>query len=211
MSIKLNKNPSKVLRVGTHGPNGRKLRTIAAVVTIIFSVGAGIALIGASDRSVTLWGVARDLGIGSSVHEGDLVLRRAHLDRATNIYLDGSYQPIGLYVSRTLRAGELLPATAVAKNDGLAARRIVSVEIESHHLPSDIARGDLVDLYVTPRGTGGEILGTPERVISDVVVDAIETDPNSTHVGVALSMLDVDVPAVVEAGQRGHLDLVGRR
>jgi hypothetical protein len=24
-------------------------------------------------------------------------------------------------------------------------------------------------------------------------------------------MLDVDVPAVVEAGQRGHLDLVGRR
>jgi hypothetical protein len=207
MPIKLNKN----LRVGVRGPKGHKLRTITAALTIILSVAAGIALIGASDRSVTLWGVAQDLGIGSTIRDGDLVLRRAHLDRATNIYLSGSYQPNGLYVTRDLRAGELLPATAVSKSAGLAMRRVVSLEIESHHLPPNIARGDLVDLYVTPRGTGGEILGAPERVIGDVVVDAVETDSNSTHIGVALSLLDVDVPAVVEAAQRGHLDLVGRR
>jgi hypothetical protein len=207
MPIKLNKN----LRVGSRNPKGHKLRTTTAALTIIFSVVAGIALIGVSDRSVTLWGVAQDLGIGSTVHDGDLVLRRAHLDRATNIYLSGSYQPVGLYVTRELRAGELLPATSVAKSDGLAMRRIVTVEIESHHLPPDLARGDSVDLFVTPRGTGGEILGAPERVIGGVVVDAVDADSNSTHIGVALSLLDVDVPAVVEAAQRGHLDLVGRR
>lgn len=207
MPITLNKN----LRIGVLGPKRPRIRTAIAALTIIVSVGAGILLISASDRSVALWGVARDLGIGTTIHDGDLVLRSARLDRAANIYLSGSYQPIGLYVTRDLRAGELLPATSVAKGEGLAMRRIVTVEIERHHLPPDISRGDLVDLYVTPRGTGGEILGAPERVIGNVVVDAVETDSNSTHAGVALSLLDVDVPAAVEAAQRGHLDLVGRR
>ncbi len=207
MSIKLDKN----LRISTIGPKDRKLRTTAAAFTIIISVVVGIFLVGAADKSVPLWGVAKDLGIGSTIHEGDLILRHAHLDRSANIYLSAGYQPIGLYVTRDLRAGELLPATAVAKGDGLAMRRIVTVEVDSHHLPPDIARGDIVDLYVTPRGTGGEILGAPQRVIGDVVVDSIEVSPQSTHSGVALSLLDVDVPAVVEAAQRGHLDLVGRR
>jgi len=207
MPMKINKN----LRLGTRGPRGRKLRTIAAALTITISLIAGITLIGASNKTVALWGVARDLGIGSTIHGGDLVLRQAHLDRDANIYLSGGYQPVGLYVTRDLRAGELLPATSVAKNDGLAMRRVVTVEIENHHLPPDVARGDLVDLYVTSRGTGGEILAAPERVIGDVVVDSVDINSNSTHFGVALSLLDVDVPAVVEAAQRGHLDLVGRR
>lgn len=207
MSIKVNKN----LRVNTRGPEGRKLRTITAALTIILSLVAGIALVRASDKSVELWGVARDLGVGSTIHEGDLVVRQAHLDRAVGIYLSGGYQPVGLYVTRDLRAGELLPATAVAKSDGLAMRRLVTVEVERHHFPPGIARGDLVDLYITPHGTGGEILGAPERVIGDVVVDSVDIDSQSTHFGVALSLLDADVPAAVEAAQRGHLDLVGRR
>lgn len=207
MPIKINKN----LRLGARGPKGRKLRTIAAALTITLSLIAGITLIEASNKTVSLWGVARDLGIGSTIHDGDLVLRQAHLDRAANIYLSGGYEPLGLYVTRDLRAGELLPATAVAKGDGLAMRRVVTVEIENHHLPPDVARGDLVDLYVTSRGPGGEILAAPERVIGDVVVDSVGINSNSTHFGVALSLLDVDVPAVVEAAQRGHLDLVGRR
>lgn len=207
MSIKLNKN----LRIGTLDSKSPKFRTLAAVLTITLSIVVGILLVAASDSSVPLWGLTRDLGVGSTIHDGDLLLRHVHLDRATNIYLSGGYKPIGLYVTRDLRAGELLPATAVAKSDGLAMRRVVTVEIDSHHLPPDIQRGDLVDLYVTPRGLSGEILGAPERVIGDVVVDSIDINSNSTHIGVALSLLDVDVPAVVEAAQRGHLDLVGRR
>ena len=207
MPIKINKN----LRLGARGPKGRKLRTIAAALTITLSLIAGITLIGVSNKTISLWGVGRDLGIGSTIHAGDLVLREVHLDRAANIYLSGGYEAVGLYVTRDLRAGELLPATSVAKAEGLAARRIVTVEIENHHLPPDVARGDLVDLYVTSRGTGGEILSAPERVIGDVVVDSVDKNSNSTHFGVALSLLDVDVPAVVEAAQRGNLDLVGRR
>lgn len=207
MSIKLDKN----LRVHTAGPRNQKWRTTIAVLTIVFSVAVGIFLVGASDKSVPLWGAARDLGIGSTIHDGDLLLRHVHLDRSASIYLSGGYQPNGLYVTRDLRAGELLPATSVAKGAGLAMRRVVTVEIDSHHLPPNIARGDLVDLYVTLHGTGGEILGAPERVIGDVAVDSIDANSSSTHFGVALSLLDVDVPGVVEAAQRGHLDLVGRR
>ena len=114
-------------------------------------------------------------------------------------------------LSSQLGSRELLPATSLAKSDGLAMRRVETVEIDNHHLPPHVARGDLVDLYVTSRGTGGEILAAPERVIGDVVVDSVDMNSNSTHIGVALSLLDVDVPAVVEAAQRGHLDLVGRR
>ncbi|OIQ72659.1 hypothetical protein GALL_457110 [mine drainage metagenome] len=90
-------------------------------------------------------------------------------------------------------------------------RRVVTVEVDSHHFPLDIAHGDLVDLYLTPRGTGGEILGASERVIGDVAVEYVDINSQSTHFGVGLSLLDVDVPKVVEAAQRGHLDLVGRR
>jgi len=207
MSIKINKN----LRIGSHGPERRRFRTLAAILTILFCVIAGVGLINAADRTVSLWGVAHDLGVGSTIHTGDLALRQVRLDRSTNIYLAGDFEPAGLYVTRDLRAGELLPASAVAKSDGSAMRRVVTVGVESHHFPPDIKRGDLIDLYVTLRGSNGEILGAPERVIGDVVVDSVEVNSNSARIGIALSLLDVDVPAVVEAAQRGHLDLVGRR
>ncbi|HUW78032.1 MAG TPA: hypothetical protein VMV52_04700 [Candidatus Nanopelagicaceae bacterium] len=211
MSIKIKRKQQSNLRQSPRGTRDGRLRTFASALAIIVSVVAGIALIGASDKSVMLWGVAQDLGIGSTIREGDLTLRAAHLDRETAIYLSGSYNPLGLYVTRELHVGELLPATAVVKNDGLPIRRIVTVEVESHHAPPDLVRGDLVDLYLTPYGTGGEVLGEPTRVIADAPVDLVASDPNSTHLGVALSLLDVDVPVVVAAAQRGHLDLVGRR
>ncbi len=207
MPIKINKS----LRIGPPGLVRRRFRTIAAILTILFCIVAGVGLINAANRTVSLWGVARDLGVGSTIHSSDLVLRQVNLDRSTNIYLAGEFEPVGLYVTRDLRTGELLPATAVAKSNGLAMRRVVTVGVESRHFPPDIKRGDLVDLYVTPRGSDGEILGAPERVIGDVVVDSVEINSNSSHAGVALSLLDVDVPAVVEAAQRGHLDLVGRQ
>jgi len=207
MSIKFNKN----LRINTLGNKVRSMRTAAAFLIIVFSVSMGFFLINASDKSVPFWGLTRDLGVGSVIHDGDLVIRQAHLDRAAAIYLSGRYKPIGLYVTRDLQSGELLPASAVAKGAGLPTRRVVTVEVDDHHFPPGIARGDLVDLYVTVRGQGGEILGAPEQVIADVVIDSVDLDRQSTHFGVALSLFDIDVPKVVEAAQRGHLDLVGRR
>ena len=131
MPIKINKN----LRLGARGPKGRKLRTIAAALTITLSLIAGITLIEASNKTVSLWGVARDLGIGSTIHDGDLVLRQAHLDRAANIYLSGGYQPVGLYVTRDLRAGELLPGELRARflhdrdHLGRAAQRVGHIKV----------------------------------------------------------------------------------
>ena len=92
MPMKINKN----LRFGTRGPRARKLRTIAAALTITFSLIAGITLIGASTKTVALWGVARDLGIGSTIHGGGVVLRQAHLDRDAQIYPSGK-DPTGRF------------------------------------------------------------------------------------------------------------------
>ena len=59
-------------------------------------------------------------------------------------------------------AGELLPASAVDDDGRLQPAHLLSVPVQSGHLPPGLDRGDVVDVYVT-----ADEASSSRRVLSD--------------------------------------------
>jgi hypothetical protein len=122
---------------------------------------------------------------------------------------------VGYILTRPVRAGELLPAGAVA-GPGTTGdnRRFVTLSVQRYHLPEDLRAGEVVDVYVTakPDVTGA----APESrlVASAVTVSAVTRagrngfDVGSGDVGVEISVAEGGAHSLVTAAQSGPIDLV---
>lgn len=166
-----------------------------------------LAVIQRVEHRVTVWTLTHDLAAGTSLRAEDLRKSSVTLNAHAVHYLDARTNPKDWIALQDLFAGEILSARSVNKSDENLIRRIVSISVEENHLPAHLLRGQKIDLYVTPMGSQNDILGAPERVAEALVVEG--TNVQGVHTGVALSVLDQQVSAIVEAAQRGHLDVVG--
>src|SRR3954462_15079907 len=123
-----------------------------------------------------------------------------------------SAAPVGYVVNRVVGAQELLPAAALSPATALADRRMVTVPVQAGHLPADLGRGDLVDVYVTPKVASGKDVPLPTLVLAKVAVDSREGGSRgfggASALAVVLVIHDRDVPAVVHAVESGVIDLV---
>ncbi len=166
-----------------------------------------LVLIQRLEHRVTVWTLTHDLAAGTPIRSEDLRKSSVTLNEVAVHYLDARTDPQEWIALQDLFEGEILSARAVNKSDESLVRRIVSISVEENHLPAHLVRGQKIDLYVTPVGSQSEILGAPERVAEALVVEG--TTVQGIHTGVALSVVDQQVSAIVEAAQRGHLDVVG--
>ena len=111
-------------------------------------------------------------------------------------------------VTRQLAAGELLPVDAVEAAGSADQLRSVTVAVERFHAPADLARGQRVDVYVTPEdGLTRTVL--TGALVADVVQDGGRLGPSGAATGVVLAVPPAQVSLLVQAAQDGALDLVG--
>ena len=90
-------------------------------------------------------------------------------------YVDATAAPpVDRLLVRPVAAGELLPAAAVVADDAATTSRTVSVPVTAGHVPGDLARGELVDVYVTPDRSGANAAAV--RVATSAVVADVEAD-----------------------------------
>jgi hypothetical protein len=86
------------------------------------------------------------------------------------------------------------------------------VPVQVGHLPGDLGRGDLVDVYVTPKIASGRQVPLPTLVLSKVAVDSREGGSRGFGGDSALAVVLVvpgpEVPDVVHAVESGLIDLV---
>jgi hypothetical protein len=165
-------------------PSWLDLRLVVGVLLVLGSVVLGARLVTAADRSVQVWALARDVAAGTTLADADLRPARVRLFDSAPAYLQVARSPAGHIVSRAFRAGELLPAAALAvRPPGL----IVSIPVRSENAPS-VARGQLVDVWSTPKGC------SPVRVVSGVAVQEVRTS------GGALSVSTGTLQVIVRVG-----------
>lgn len=187
------------------------VRLVVGILLVLGSVVLGAKVVAEADDSVPVWAARVDLAPGDSVDSDDLVARQVRMGDLS-AYVGGDV-PVGYVLTRPVGAGELLPRAAVALPEHAAAHRVVTLPVERHHFPGTLAAGERVDVYVTPRGAGGEPAGSPEQVLAKALVDGVEAEGGrfgsaTGAVGVALAVAPTDVPALVGAIQRGAIDLV---
>jgi hypothetical protein len=193
-------------------PSWRDRRLVLGLLLVLGSTVAGVRLLGAEPGTVDVWVAARDLGAGTQLRGDDLVATPVRVAGSTARYVDAAGPPpVDLVLARPVGAGELLPVAALATGEAGADVRTVSVPVEHGHLPADLARGDLVDVYVTPDRTGEDAAAL--QVTQAAAVAGVDGDAGrfggagSTDV-VLLTVSADAVPRLVGGLTRGTVDVV---
>jgi hypothetical protein len=179
---------------------------------VLFAVVAGARVFAAAGRYSGVYVARGALVPGEHLSAGDLGVVEVRFAGTAAAYVAAGQPPVGYVVTRYVAAGELLPVAAVsASAPAVSASRFVTVPVQAGHLPDDLAHGDLVDVYVTTKGTGGTA-GTPSLVIGGVPVDSYDDGSGSlsgsTSAAVVLAVPTAKVDRMVAAVETGIIDLV---
>jgi hypothetical protein len=192
-------------------PGGRDLRLALGVALVLVSVVLGARLLASADDRTEVWALAAPLAAGTTVTEDDLVVVGVALDEL-GAYVAVGTEIEGRVLARDVGAGELLPTGALA-DAAVQDRRLVTVPVDPLHAPPGLARGERVDVYVTP--ADGAALGEVEVVPLLVLADALVADPGSLdpsglsdRLGVVLDVAATDADRAVAAARAGDVDLV---
>jgi len=167
----------------------------------------GAKVIASSDTRVQLWTAQSDLAAGTTLRSQDLLPVSVGVDDQSS-YVDSSTSLIGKVLRRPIGAGELIGASAVA--DAVPTkRRLVTIAVDPLHAPPGLARGERVDVYVTPNDASG---GPSQPML--MLTGALVSDPGATdatgsgQVGVVVDVSTADAAKAVEAARGGQVDVV---
>ncbi len=152
------------------GPSWLDLRLVTGVLLVLGSVLVGARVVSAADQSVTVWAATRDLSVGTTLRAEDVELVPVRLFDSAPAYLSGTTELAGKVVDRPVRAGELLPASALVETSD---RVSVALPVSSTAVPLELRRGQLVDVYAT----GQERQGGPavtRLVLAAAPVQAVD-------------------------------------
>ncbi|MET0724745.1 MAG: hypothetical protein ABWY36_00240 [Leifsonia sp.] len=143
-------------------------RFVVGIVLVLASVAGVYAIVAAADRTTDVY-VARDaLVVGQSVDRSDVVLTSVRLGPQTGRYLGADGIPDGgLVMTRSVLAGELVPASAVAS---AAESDLTTVVVSVHgRLPAQVEPGSVVDLW-SARAVDNAAFDAPAVLVSGATV-----------------------------------------
>jgi SAF domain len=157
-------------------PRWLDLRLVLGVLLVLGSVLLGARVVGAADATVPVWAATGDLAAGTELTAGDLRLVDVRLGDAAASYLSTGTRPEGRTLSRAVRAGELLPRSALDEPAELVQ---LALPVQSGYVPPGLERGQLVDVYAVAdpaagaAGATGVADGSVTLVVRKAPVQAI--------------------------------------
>lgn len=154
-------------------PRWLDLRLLLGVLLVLGSVLLGARVVSAADATVPVWAVTEDLAAGTELGADDLVAVDVRLDSAAAAYLSTSTRPEGRTLARAVRAGELLPRSALEEPAELVQ---VALPVQAGYVPPSLARGQLVDVYALADPAAGAVAeadGSVTPVVEEAPVQAL--------------------------------------
>jgi hypothetical protein len=154
-------------------PRWLDLRLVLGVLLVLGSVLLGARVVTAADATVPVWSAAGDLAAGTVLAEGDLVAVPVRLDDVAGQYLATSTRPAGRVLGRAVRAGELVPRSALEEATGLVQ---LALPVQAGYVPPSLTRGQVVDVYAVADpavGATAQTGGGVDLVVSAAPVQAV--------------------------------------
>lgn len=186
-------------------PRWLDLRLVLGVLLVLGSVLLGAKVVSAAGSTVPVWSAVGDLAAGTVLAADDLVAVEVRLQDVTGSYLSAGSPLEGRTLSRSVRAGELVPRSAV---EAPAALVRLALPVQAGYVPPDLHRGHLVDAYATePAGAGAAPVADAgvRRVLAGVPVQAVSgrsqgmLSTPTTTVQVVVSVPPEQVPQILTA------------
>jgi hypothetical protein len=153
-------------------PRWLDLRLVLGVLLVLGSVLVGARVLTAADATVPVWAAAGDLAEGTVLAADDLVAVPVRLDDVAQAYLASSTRPEGRVLARAVRAGELLPRSALDEPTGGVQ---LALPVQAGFVPPSLTRGQLVDVYAVADPVVGATAagGGVDLVVSAAPVQAV--------------------------------------
>ncbi len=188
----------------------RDPRLWLGVVLVLASIVVGARVVAAADDTVAVWVLDVEGTAGMDVGADDVRSADVHFSDASDagryLVADTSF-PSGLRLVHDVAAGELLPVSAVtdAAEDVPAQ---LPLGVPGSGMPSDLARGDVVDIWAVPTAAGRH----STLVLGPVPVVAVATAGQGGVGGdrqVVVSLpSDVDLAAVLDRLREASVVLI---
>jgi hypothetical protein len=185
----------------TTGPSPRRvrpprwldLRLILGVLLVLGSVLLGARVVSAADATVPVWAVAADLAAGSELTTADLVPVDVRLDDAADAYVSAGTHPEGWTLGRAVRAGELLPRSALEESADLVH---LALPVQSGYVPPALQRGELVDVYAVADPAAGAAAAAGDDAEESAVTLVVSRAPVQAISGRSEGVLSSTTTAV---------------
>ncbi len=177
-------------------PSWRDARLLVGALLVLLSVLAGSWLVAAADNTTPVFAASTTLLPGEEVTDADLKTVSVQLDEAAKAYLDaGDGLAAGTFVTRTVRAGELVPADALG-SARQAKDKTVSVPIDPA-ASATLGVGTVVDVWVSRRDAeeAGVRYVDPELLLEGAVVAKVPATGSGLGVGVGRAAVAIVVPS----------------
>lgn len=170
-------------------PRLRDPRVIVGAILVLASVLGTWTIVNRAAHTIHVWAAATTLVPGSTIAEGDLTSAEVNMPAYAGAYLSADdAAPIGSTVLRTVRSGELLPASEVGSVRQLAGR-VLSLTL-STALPEAVAKGGQVDVWAAD-GRADDV--KPRQILDGV--DVIKADHEARGFGATQgARIEVFVP-----------------
>ncbi|WP_130178633.1 hypothetical protein [Cryobacterium sp. SO1] len=140
---------------------------LGLILVVASIVGVGVVVAG-SDRTVAVYAARVSLAVGDRLDAADLVETDVRLGAAGELYLTPARLPAdGLLVTRTVTAGELVPAAAVGSRAGEGVTSLV-LELRGR-LSTGLEAGSVVDVWSAGEIDSG-VFGPPAVLVGRAAI-----------------------------------------
>lgn len=177
-------------------------RLVIGVAIVIASVLGVVAIVRTADRTVDVYATAEALTPGTRIESVDLVIRQVALGAAESHYLRGGSLPdSGVVVTRTVQAGELVPAAALGE---ASSDEHTAVVVPLAAPPSrTVDAGGEVELWSAPAARAGDDAAPPSVLVSAATVVGLIDDQSlvrgASSVEIELLVPRAQLAAVLQA------------
>lgn len=170
-------------------PRMRDPRVLVGIILVIASLLGAWAVITRVANTVTVWAASKPLASGSTIDQDSLTAVEVRLPDTEDKYVrTDQSSPVGMSVTGSVAAGELVPASVLvdpARLDG----RVIALDIPGN-LPQAVQAGAFVDVWATD--TKDEET-QPVEVLSRAHVHAVGRDEGG-FTSTAGTRLEIYVP-----------------
>jgi hypothetical protein len=153
-------------------------RLAMGLALFIIAISAGSLIAKEANRTVYVWASTGELAPGNTITNEDVKAVSVLLPESAKNYISANATLIGTMVVHRIGAGDLIPVTAISGEIQSLAQRAVPLSVELTDLPSDLSRGEVIDIYGVPNSSQKSI-AQPELITSGITVAEVSSKNNS--------------------------------
>jgi hypothetical protein len=166
-------------------------RLAMGLALLISALLAGTLIAREANRTVYVWAASSELAPGNTISATDIKQIPVLLPESARSYISANAQLIGATVTHRVGLGELIPVSAVTIDSEKLTHRAVPLTIEPTDLPTDLVRGEVIDLYAIPNSSPKSIT-EPQLISGAITVAEVSSKNNSGK-----SVVVVNLPEII--------------